>query len=152
MITRKEAIERIEHHKSNAKFVVKYSHNEHDVETEWKDIEAFDMAIEALTTQDKTQGDLISRADALNEIQEFGRDVGCLTSEQIADVQSRLRKIPSAEETGAMDDAIVKYVKNGWMKLPPTNMPTDGDLTNRVDAIVECLRYLYKVSKGDDTE
>ena len=41
MITKDEAIKRIEHHKSNAKFFVKYSHNEHDVETEWKDIEAF---------------------------------------------------------------------------------------------------------------
>lgn len=62
--------------------------------TLWHYEEAIDMAIESLQAE---KCDLISRADALNEIQEFGRDVGCLTSEQIADVQRRLRKIPSAE-------------------------------------------------------
>lgn len=88
-------------------------------------------------------GDLISRADALNTIKEFYSEMGVDTSVGIWNGQlveiikeededftrlnlkwlwNRFETLPSAEATGALDDAIAKYVAAGYM-LPPEDRP-----------------------------
>lgn len=66
--------------------------------------------------------DLISRADAIEAVKHS-------TAYMHEDLYEAIRSIPSAETTGALDDAISKYVADGYM-LPPS-----GDLISRANAI-----------------
>ena len=71
--------------------------------------------------EDKT--DLISRADAIEAMGEEP-PVWLDTAEEWAERDawvlhvSALKALPSAETTGALDDAIAKYVADGLMELP----------------------------------
>ncbi len=66
--------------------------------------------------------DLISRADVLEGLKHS-------TAYLHDDIYTIVNRIPSAETTGALDDAIAKYVADGYM-LPPS-----GDYISRADAI-----------------
>ena len=73
-MTREEAIERLKQNKAAAKFYAGMSQNTNAIENELKDIEAMDMAIEALSNADqRTQYvesiDLISRQDAIDALE-----------------------------------------------------------------------------------
>ena len=72
-MTKKEAIEILEIQISNAKFYARYTNNDKDVEKELKDVEAFRMAIEALSADtvsreeyDKLQHDYNELYDITN--------------------------------------------------------------------------------------
>lgn len=55
--------------------------------------------------------DLISRADVLEGLKHS-------TAYLHDDIYTIVNRIPSAETTGALDDAIAKYVADGLMELP----------------------------------
>ena len=55
--------------------------------------------------------DLISRADAIEAVKHS-------TAYMHDDLYEAIFRIPSAETTGALDDAIAKYVADGLMELP----------------------------------
>lgn len=59
--------------------------------------------------------DLISRQAAIDAI---GISWG------LFDARKRVQALPSAETTGALDDAIAKYVADGLMELPSADRPT----------------------------
>lgn len=65
-ITREEAIERLQQNKAAAEFYAGITQNTNLIENELKDIEAFDVAIKALSAETST--DLISRADAIEAV------------------------------------------------------------------------------------
>ena len=94
--------------------------------------EAVDMAIEALSRETptvlekhqlseeiptNTPTDLISRADVLEGLKHS-------TAYLHDDIYTIVNRIPSAETTGALDDAIAKYVADGLMELPSADRPT----------------------------
>lgn len=65
-MTREEAIQQIKSHISYAEFCARHGHNDKDVEKAHDDIEAFRMAIDALSVED----DWISCSERLPEIDE----------------------------------------------------------------------------------
>lgn len=73
--------------------------------------------------------DLISRADAIEAVMAEGRNVHAseyANAERIiheADAVEALAMLPSAETTGALDDAIAKYVADGLLELPSADRP-----------------------------
>lgn len=68
-MNKEEAIERIKQNKAAAEFYAQMISNYRSAENELKDIEAFNMAIEALLTE--SQGDSISRFDAKDKAKEI---------------------------------------------------------------------------------
>ena len=81
-----------------------------------------DNADESTMSQPISKLDLISRADVLEGLKHS-------TAYLHDDIYTIVNRIPSAETTGALDEAIAKYVADGYM-LPPS-----GDLISRADAI-----------------
>ena len=104
--------------------------------------------------------DLISRQDAINEIHKYFVEEIDKTPTEIdedgdevfadmptvnfllacnKELSKRIKSLPSAESTGAMDDAIQEYIKDGYMQ------PIGEDLISRQDAIrwvkTECNPY-----------
>lgn len=103
------------------------------VDVKWQvEKDAINMAIDALRHEIHTEthecvsdthdSDLISRADVLEGLKHS-------TAYLHDDIYTIVNRIPSAETTGALDDAIAKYVADGYM-LPPS-----GDLISRADAV-----------------
>lgn len=99
--------------------------------------EALDMAIEALQStmsqervNHESTNDLISRADVLEGLKHS-------TAYLHDDIYTIVNRIPSAETTGALDDAIAKYVADGLMELP----------------VVRCknCRYFKKITERCDS-
>lgn len=68
----------------------------------------------------KPSGDLISRADVLEGLKHS-------TAYLHDDIYTIVNRIPSAEATGALDEAITKYVADGYM-LPPSAEADSDDL------------------------
>ena len=112
-----------------------------------QNIEAIDMAIEALSEPSKVDfhtdesenistevNDLISRADAIEAVKHS-------TAYMHDDLYEAISRIPSAEATGALDEAIAKYVEDGYM-LPPS-----GDLISREDAVKAIARHVGSARK-----
>lgn len=127
-MTREEAIERLKQNKAAAGFYAGTAKNTNAIENELKDMEAMNMAIEALQQvtgklknrcnslltadsdeckEQKSKLDLVSIQMA---IEHWGRSSGNLTNDQIAELQREIESLPSAEP------------KTGWIpvseKLP----------------------------------
>lgn len=64
--------------------------------------------------------DLISRADVLEGLKHS-------TAYLHDDIYTIVNRIPSAETTGALDDAIAKYVADGLMELPSAEARPTGE-------------------------
>lgn len=62
--------------------------------------------------------DLISRQSALDAIEPIIYDIlqDKNDSYKAMCIPEKLRNLPSAESTGAMDEAIQQYIKDGWMQ------------------------------------
>ena len=93
-MTNNEAIERIEQNKAAAEFYVQMLDKHKSVDNELKDIEAFNMAIEALSNANKrTQRvesvDLISRQDAIDA---FNDNIIVTGRENANEVRSYIKK------------------------------------------------------------
>lgn len=88
-----------------------------------------------------TDGDLISRRALMKRISEeyhkYGDDYDALQ------ILGNIEDFPSAESTGAMDEAIQKYIKDGYMQ------PIGEDLISRQDTI-QALKRAF--SDGDGVE
>ena len=78
---KEEAIERLKQNKAAAEFYVEIAQNIKPIENELKDIEAFDMAIEALQTETIS----LSVADKIGEEREWLQEKVAELQEEIAD-------------------------------------------------------------------
>ena len=104
-MTREEAIERIKQNKAAAEFYVQMMCKSKSVDNELKDIEAFNMAIEALQNLSKPnnglQGsDLISRPGAIDAIRKSTEKyAGFMEMEQYTDEDAvdAINSLPSAD-------------------------------------------------------
>lgn len=101
--------------------------------TLWHYAESIDMAIKALKGAD---GDLISRADVLEGLKHS-------TAYLHDDIYTIVNRIPSAEATGALDEAITKYVANGYM-LPPSTLTALPSAT-----CDDCIWHICNYNKID---
>lgn len=82
--------------------------------------------------------DLISRADAIKAVKHS-------TAYMHDDLYEAISIIPSAETTGALDDAIAKYVADGLMLPPSADRPnTYADVVNKADN-----KVYSKISDGE---
>ena len=87
--------------------------------------------------------DLISRADAIEAVKHS-------TAYMHDDLYEAISiRIPSAETTGALDDAIAKYVADGYMLPPSANRPT-GEWEHTITWQPYCSNCEYVF--GEDEE
>ena len=90
-------------------------------------------------TPSEDGSDLISRADAIDAID----DAIDADSPQWAILRTKIGFLPSAETTGALDEAIARYVADGYMLPPSADRQT----------IVRCkdCRYFKKIAERSDS-
>ena len=110
---RDEAIKILKQNKAAAEFYAGMVQNTKVIENELRDIEAMNMAIEAL--QAKAEGDLISRQDAIdaiNHICPVDTEYDCTLLDRV-DVRCVLSDLPSAEpKTDEEDELKFYYVES----------------------------------------
>ena len=82
---------------------------------------------------------LIKREDAIEAVKHS-------TAYMHDDLYEAISRIPSAEATGALDEAIAKYVADGYM------LPLSGDLISRADAIGAVYRYFAEEFNNEPYE
>lgn len=115
-------------------------------------IEALPSATsQSLTKPNKScEDDLISREDAVALVIKaiHGTDNKEIKEYLFDGLRKQMWSLPSAESTGAMDEAIQKYIKDGYMQ------PIGEDLISRQDAIkaVESKWYVYENKHLNDYE
>lgn len=102
-MTREEAIERLKQNKAAAEFYAGMVQNTNVIENELKDIEAMNMAIEALRNcSEKPNGsDHISRQDAINEIKNVFDDVLCCKVSVRKGLPEAVRRIEMMPSVGS---------------------------------------------------
>ena len=78
--------------------------------------------------KERTMSDLIRREDAINVFIDWGmKEFGFHDLNRNERFIDALSALPSAEATGALDDAIAKYVADGLMELPSAEARPTGE-------------------------
>ena len=102
--------------------------------------------------EQKSKLDLISRADAIEAVRlETGKLGRWLLGR--GDILDIISALPSAETTGALDDAITKYVADGLMEFPSAEAVQGvGRYENAIQKLREMPRYLNGIKKKQITK
>lgn len=92
--------------------------------------------------------DLISREDAVALVIKaiHGTDNKEIQEYLFDGLRKQMWSLPSAESTGAMDEAIQEYIKDGYMQ------PIGEDLISRQDAVNEIHKYFVEEIDKTPTE
>ena len=111
----------------------------------------FDKANQIILDALEPSGDLISRADAIEAVCGIGR-----TAISRQEVCNALSALPSADAvhgyTEWLEKIIVYNGANEWLCEDTPDMEWCDENCHYSSIQAECLRHLYEVSKGGDTE
>lgn len=114
---REEAIERLKQNKAAAEYYAGQSRITAKIENALKDSEAFDMAIEALST-DVTQTDLVQRSDVLEVISD-AQDGSGSTYNILQPIFVKVNNLPSCHRCDECDEQFYQQLlEKGMIELP----------------------------------